>query len=103
MAQLNDAIRTVEMKDEIIQSERAQKQRHRSDAQVQRSSLKQLLRMTHGSRRGDVSHLPSHSEEMVLTASPRPVSERSRVVAPNDARASPSAFSTDHGKEEEDV
>ncbi|EDQ86523.1 uncharacterized protein MONBRDRAFT_38400 [Monosiga brevicollis MX1] len=60
MREYNDAVLTLEVKDRIISQERSLKQRLRTEAQEQKSSFRNLLRMAHGSAvNGHGSRLPS--------------------------------------------
>jgi hypothetical protein len=76
MQQLNEAIRTIEVKDHVIQVERAKRQRHQSEAQAQKTSFKQLLRFAQGSGNLDLSRLPSVNDELLSPASTRAASAR---------------------------
>eukprot|EP00730_Choanoeca_flexa_P019189 TRINITY_DN9365_c0_g1_i1.p1 TRINITY_DN9365_c0_g1~~TRINITY_DN9365_c0_g1_i1.p1 ORF type:complete len:1046 (+),score=140.85 TRINITY_DN9365_c0_g1_i1:87-3224(+) len=76
MEQLNEAIRTIEVKDQIIQVERAKRHRHQSEAQAQKTSFKQLLRFAQGSGYLEHSRLPSVADDVASQASSRAASAR---------------------------
>ena len=76
MQQLNEAIRTIEVKDHVIQVERAKRQRYQSEAQAQKTSFKQLLRFAQGSGHFDPSRLPSVNDELLSPNSSRAASAR---------------------------